>query len=110
VATIKGDLMYNLVELLNKFGFGVVLSLIIVGLFAKVLQWVMNNQREQMKNAIERENKMTSIIEGFQTRIKEHTDHARNFSSEMAQAMQHNRAEHKEMIMILGRINGYKNK
>lgn len=91
-------------EQVLQFGMG---GVIFVG-FLIVLKWVFETMRQMVKDVAEERRLNQEIQQQFAKSIKEHTESARAFHDEVKEAHKFQRDEHKEMIDILGRINGYK--
>jgi hypothetical protein len=76
--------------------------------FFFLLKWVLAEVSKILIREHEERKAWSDIIKGFQECINEHTASAKTFHDQVSEAHKFQREEHKEMIMALGRINGYK--
>ena len=91
-------------EKLAQFG----MEGIIFGGFLLVLRWVFDvNHKILTSMDVERE-KYQESLKGFNENIKENSVNAKAFYAEVKESHDATRKQHEEMMIILGRINGYK--
>lgn len=95
-------------KILSQYGFGVALSMLLAFFFYKILNYVMRQQDKLFEQAQLREKEFFTIIDGHKRALEEHTEQAMEHQKEIKTAFDYNRQEHKEMLIVLGRINGYK--
>ena len=86
-----------------QYGMGVC---IFVG-FILVLKWVFDINSKVLADVSEERRHNQEIMRGFAENIKENTQAAKDFKQQVDDAHKYQREEHKEMIVSLGRINGY---
>ena len=91
----------TVVDVLIKHGIGTCLTLVGCFLFYMLIKHILSQQTEIMKMA-------TSQNQHWQGIISEHSSNAKLFHNEVKEAHKFQREEHKEIIQICGRINGYK--
>ncbi len=97
-----------MVGIIREFGLGIGMSVAILVMFFFLLKWVLKQQETILKDAKEERAIWQTITKGFQDAIHDHTASAKAFHEEVKEAHRFQREEHKEMITVLGRINGYK--
>lgn len=102
----------DIIQIIKEFGLGVALATAIVGLFWFILKWILEQfkyelecarkEREDFNNksSIERQ-RFLDILDKHNNMICEHNIRATEFQNKVTN-------EHKDMIQVLGRINGYK--
>ena len=98
-------------KLVREFG----LALGVFGVFVFQLKWMLKTSAEQLHLLHQERDKMhderVKFLEALERRDGACATHSRNvaeFSAAVTEAHRYQREEHKEMIQILGRINGYK--
>jgi len=98
-------------ELVDKYG---VTGLAVV-LLILVLKWVMKQQEKQTDIAVKREERLSGIMDTYNTRLGEHTQKSEETQNEQRRANEYQRGEHEKIIIVLdgivqtvGRINGYR--
>ena len=82
----------------QKYGLPICMLFMMAGLFTILLKWVMRQSEKLNKQSIDREEKLLSIIGGHQKALEDHTLQAKDFHSEMKQAMHYNRKEHEQLM------------
>lgn len=75
--------------------------------FFFLLRWLLQEVKLILERETAERNLWAAIIRGFQDNISEHTLQAKVFHESVIEAHRFQREEHKEMIITLGRINGY---
>lgn len=88
-------------ESMTQFGITATLILAILIMFGWLLKWLLDTVKEERFAWKELINKLSKTID-------EHTIQAREFHNNVNEAHRYQREEHKEMIQILGRMNGHK--
>lgn len=86
------------VNLIKEWGLN---EVAIIALLFLIVKWTLATTKEILHQAADERMKSIKAWE-------EHTQQAKAFHDQVAEAHKHQREEHKEMIQILGRINGYK--
>lgn len=96
---------------LSKFGeyglLGLFMGVVLFILF-KMITWVMAFVKEQRENHEKERGTWLDIITAMKQSIDIHNQSSIEARNATAEAHKFQREEHKEMIEILGRINGYK--
>lgn len=90
----------------NLVQFG--LAGVIFGGFLFVLRWVFEINSKLLADMAEERKMQIQVRQAFAENIKEISQISKDFHNEVRDAHKYQRDEHKEMIEILGRINGYK--
>jgi predicted RND superfamily exporter protein len=86
---------------MEKFGIGATMGLIVCSFFFFILKWVLEQFKKELEENRKERKEYLDVLAGIKVDISEHNARAREFQSNV-------QAEHKEMIISLGRINGYK--
>ena len=86
-----------------QYGMGVC---IFVG-FILVLKWVFNINSKVLDDMAAERKCNQEMLKMFAENVKENTQASRDFQAQVEDAHNYQREEHKEMILSLGRINGY---
>jgi hypothetical protein len=86
---------------------GVVICAVIVLLY-KIVMWTLATTKEILAQAAKERECFTEKIAEVTKALDSHSATAREFHNQVVEAHKFQREEHKEMIISLGRINGYK--
>ena len=81
---------------------------IIFGGFLFVLKWVFDINKSILMEMAEERKGNREMLKGFAENIKENSQSSRDFHKAVDEAHKYQRDEHQQMILSLGRINGYK--
>ena len=73
----------------------------IVGMSIKGWMWILEQFKHELNNNRQERKEYLETLHGVREEVKDHNARSKEF-------MAANAAEHKEMIITLGRINGYK--
>ena len=92
----------------REMGLGVTLALAVFAAFFFLLKWVLKASEKMLDRMHEQEIRAWTVMDGYQKALQEHTAQAKDFHNSVNEAHKYQREEHKEMILTLGRINGYK--
>ncbi len=86
---------------MERFGIGATMGLIICSFFFFILKWVLEQFKKELEeNRKERAEYLTALA-GIKQELNDHNIRAKEFQACVQR-------EHNEMIVSLGRINGYK--
>ena len=99
---------HMLTSLYKEVGQGPALAIAIFLAFIFLLKWVLKNNEKNEERMHARELKSWEVSGAHQKAIQDHTAQAKSFHQQVQDAHKYQREEHKEMVVILGRINGYK--
>lgn len=91
----------TLIDVFIKHGIGTALTIVLCIVLWKLIKHILDQQERISKMAIEQN-------EHWQGIISEHSSNAKAFHNEVKDAHKFQREEHKEIIAMCGRINGYK--
>jgi hypothetical protein len=100
--------MSEIAALIREFGIGVISVAAIIYLLWTFAKSSLAQQKIMTENAVAERKAWQEVIGGITKGLDEHTAQSRSFHESVNEAHRHSREEHKEMIQILGRINGYK--
>ncbi len=75
--------------------------------FLCVLKWVFDINKKLLDDMAQERLCHQEMLKGFAENIKENSQSSKDFHKEVKDAHNFQREEHREMITILGRINGY---
>jgi len=91
-------------QIFAQFG----LAGIIFGGFLLVLNWVFGVNHKILDNMEKERMSYQTILDGFNENLRENRAFNQTYHKQMEEQHKAQHEEHKEMIVILGRINGYK--
>lgn len=100
--------MNEIAALIREFGIGVISVAAIIYLLWTFAKSSLAQQRIMTENAVEERKAWQTVIGNITKGLDEHTAQSRAFHDSVNEAHKFQREEHREMITILGRINGYK--
>jgi len=86
-------------KLLPQFGFGI----IITALFFFLLKWVLKQQDKILDRAEKRDTAWQDIVSKATQELDKHTNMAGEFHSQVREAHNYQREEHKEICQIAGK-------
>lgn len=92
----------------SELGLGAALSAGVFVAFFFLLKWVLGASSEQLRVMAEERTAWRMMQAEFANELKSIQETNRAFHAEVREAHRFQREEHKELSMILGRINGYK--
>jgi hypothetical protein len=95
-------------DVLKEFGLGAFLAVAVFGLLFLIIKWTLATTKDILNQAKAERECWRTTIDILNKNIIEHNERAKSFSDTVNEAHKFQREEHKEMITILARINGYK--
>ena len=93
---------------LTEYGLAGVVIGILFYIIIKILIWVMAWMDKQSLQHFEERKSWLEIMNGIKSSMDLHNQSSIEARRQSAEAHDYQRQEHKEMIEVLGRINGYK--
>ena len=107
--------MEELVKLVTEMGLGAALAMLVFTAFFFLLKWVLKVSSDQLiamaeerKSWLEAQRSFNEQLHCLQEQSKMNMIASQAFYETVNEAHKFQREEHREMIQILGRINGYK--
>ena len=92
----------------KEYGLVGLIMFAVIALLFFVVKWTLQTTKEIMAQAARERETWQQALGNINDCIKEHTSQAKMFHEQVNEAHRFQREEHKEMIVTLGRINGYK--